>query len=413
MPAARLPEPAPLSRAEAMTARSLDAAMTTVAEDVDALFDRLLAVPDDARAPLYRAMRHAAIGGGKRLRPLLLVATADRFAVDRECSGRAAVALEAIHVYSLIHDDLPAMDDDDVRRGKPTVHKLFDEATAILAGDCLHALAFELLGDERTHADPFVRAELVLDLARAAGPAGMAGGQAMDLEAERSSFDLSTVTRLQALKTGALIAAAVEAGAILGRVPPEGRTGLRGYARDIGLAFQIADDLLDVEGDVEVVGKATGKDADAGKATFVSLLGVDRARTQARVLVDQWASVHGPAAALMHVWMGTPPGPVSPGTAVVSAPLRRSRTAPSLSGITQPMQMPIRHPLGMRTPALSATSRIGEAPSASTSRPSAKVSVPPSPATTVRGRNRSTWSVRPRASWCSSSASRRPTGPQA
>ena len=249
--------------------------------------NRLLAVPDDARADLYRAMRHAAIGGGKRLRPLLLIATADLLGVDRECSGRAAVALEAIHVYSLIHDDLPAMDDDDLRRGKPTVHKAYDEATAILAGDSLHALAFEVLGDEATHPDPFVRAELVLDLARAAGPAGMAGGQAMDLEAEQASFDLATVTRLQALKTGALIAASVEAGAILGRVPPAGRTGLRGYARDIGLAFQIADDLLDVEGDEAAVGKALRKDEAAGKETFLSLLGPDRAREQATMLVEQ------------------------------------------------------------------------------------------------------------------------------
>ena len=181
MPTAAPPEPAPLLPAEPMTAVSLNTAMSSVAEDVDALFDRLLTVPNDARAPLYRAMRHAAIGGGKRLRPLLLVATADLFAVDRACSTRAAVALEAIHVYSLIHDDLPAMDDDDLRRGKPTVHKAFDEATAILAGDSLHALAFEVLAEPATHPDPFVRAELVLDLARAAGPGGMAGGQAMDL----------------------------------------------------------------------------------------------------------------------------------------------------------------------------------------------------------------------------------------
>ena len=266
---------------------TLDTAMAAIAADVDARFDRLLAVPDDARAPLYRAMRHAAIGGGKRLRPLLLVATADLFAVSRECSGRAATALEAIHVYSLVHDDLPAMDDDDLRRGKPTVHKAFDEATAILAGDSLHALAFEILADPATHPDPFARIELVADLARAAGPVGMAGGQAMDLEAERSSFDLPTVTRLQALKTGALIAAAVEAGAILGRVPPEGRTGLRGYAHDIGLAFQIADDLLDAEGDAATVGKAVRKDEAAGKETFLSLLGAPRAREQAAMLVEQ------------------------------------------------------------------------------------------------------------------------------
>ena len=266
---------------------SLKAALAEVGEEVDRRFDTLLAIPDDPRANLYRAMRHAAIGGGKRLRPLLVFATSNLFGVDRDCAFRAGVAIEAIHVYSLIHDDLPSMDDDDVRRGKATVHKAFGEATAVLAGDCLHALAFEWLADPATHADPFVRAELVGDLGRASGPNGMAGGQMMDLEAEKARFDLATVTRLQAMKTGALIACSVEAGAILGRVPPEGRMGLRGYARDIGLAFQIADDLLDVEGDEDKAGKKLRKDAGAGKETFVSLLGVDRAKEQAGMLVDQ------------------------------------------------------------------------------------------------------------------------------
>ena len=269
------------------TPLSLQAALTQVGADVDRRLDVLLALPDDPRHDLYRAMRHAAIGGGKRLRPLLVFATARLFGVDRDCAGRAATAIECIHVYSLIHDDLPAMDDDDMRRGKPTVHKMFGEATAILAGDCLHALAFEILGDPATHPDPFVRSELVLDLARAAGPSGMAGGQMMDLEAEKASFDLPTVTRLQAMKTGALIACSVEAGAILGRIPPEGRTSLRGYARDLGLAFQIADDLLDVEGDEAAAGKKLRKDGEAGKETFLSLLGIARAREQARMLVDQ------------------------------------------------------------------------------------------------------------------------------
>jgi len=266
---------------------SLKAALTQVGAEVDRRFDVMLAVPDDPRAELYQAMRHAAIGGGKRLRPLLVFATAGLFGVDRECTARTACAIEAVHVYSLIHDDLPAMDDDDMRRGKPTVHRAFNEAAAILAGDSLHALGFEWLADPATHPDPFVRAELVLELARAAGPAGMAGGQAMDLKAETETFDLNTVTRLQAMKTGALISCAVEMGAILGRVAPEGRTGLRGYARDIGLAFQISDDLLDVEGDEEKAGKKLRKDEGAGKETFVSLLGVDRARGQARMLVDQ------------------------------------------------------------------------------------------------------------------------------
>jgi farnesyl diphosphate synthase len=266
---------------------ALQAALADTAREIDARFDRLLAVPDDARANLYRAMRHAAIDGGKRLRPLLVFATAKLFGCDYDCAGRVAMALEAIHVYSLIHDDLPAMDDDDLRHGRPTLHKAFDEATAILAGDCLHALAFEILADPATHGDPFVRAELILDLARATGPTGMAGGQMMDLEAETHTFDLATVTRLQAMKTGALIAAAVEAGAILGHVPPEGRTGLRGYARDLGLAFQIVDDLLDVEGDEALAGKKLRKDGEAGKETFVSLLGVEPARQRCRMLVDQ------------------------------------------------------------------------------------------------------------------------------
>ena len=261
--------------------------MADVSTEIDRRFDQLLGVPDDPRADLYRAMRHAAIGGGKRLRPLLVYATADLFHVDRDCAGRAATAIEAIHVYSLIHDDLPAMDDDDLRRGKPTVHKAFDEATAVLAGDCLHALAFEILADPATHPDSAVRAELTLDLARAAGPGGMAGGQMMDLAAEHARFDLATVTRLQQMKTGALITASVEAGAILGRQHPDHRIGLRGYARDIGLAFQIADDLLDVEGDEALAGKKLRKDGDAGKETFLSLLGVARARAQCVMLVDQ------------------------------------------------------------------------------------------------------------------------------
>ncbi len=266
----------------------------SVAQDIDAAFDRLLAVPDDARARLYEAMRHAAIGGGKRLRPLLVQAACDLFNISRDSALRVGLAVECIHVYSLIHDDLPAMDDDDMRRGKPTVHKAYDEAAAILAGDCLHDLAFEILADEETHPDPFVRIDLVRALAASSGPAGMAGGQMMDLEAEKTRFDLATVTRLQNLKTGALIAFCVEAAAIMARLPHEARTGLHGYARDIGLAFQIADDLLDVEGDAALAGKALGKDAAAGKETFVSLLGVERAREQAHMLVEQAkAHLHG------------------------------------------------------------------------------------------------------------------------
>ncbi len=269
------------------TTQLLLSTQSEVMAGIDRLFDQLLPVPSDARAPLYEAMRHAAIAGGKRLRPLLVRAAGDLFHVDRGLSLRVGAAVEAMHVYSLIHDDLPCMDDDDLRRGKPTVHKAFDEATAVLAGDSLHALAFEWLCDPATSSDPFVRGELCCELARAAGPAGMAGGQMMDLAAETSNFDLPTVTRLQQLKTGALIAFSVEAGAILARIPPEGRTALRAYARDIGLAFQIADDIMDVEGDEALAGKALHKDEAAGKGTFVTLMGLERAREQATALVDQ------------------------------------------------------------------------------------------------------------------------------
>lgn len=266
---------------------ALKGAMDRIAEDIDRGFDTLLQVAPDSRGRLYEAMRHAAIGGGKRLRPLLVRAASDLFHVDRVPALRVGLAIEAIHVYSLVHDDLPCMDDDDLRRGRATVHRAYDEATAVLAGDSLHALAFEWLADPETHPDPFVRCELVAELARAAGPVGMAGGQMMDLVADGADFDLAAVTRLQQLKTGALIGFCLEAGAILGHVPPEGRRAVRAYARDLGLAFQIADDLLDVEGSAEATGKAVGKDAAAGKATFVSLLGVDRARQQAEILVDQ------------------------------------------------------------------------------------------------------------------------------
>jgi farnesyl diphosphate synthase len=261
--------------------------LARIARDVDAGFAELLPLPQDARARLVEAMRYAAIGGGKRLRPLLLTATAEMYGVAREAALRAGIAIEAIHVYSLIHDDLPCMDDDALRHGKPTVHRAFDEATAVLAGDALHAFAFELLADPATSGDPFTRIELVATLGTASGSQGMAGGQMMDIVAEGTSFDLPTVTRLQQLKTGALLGAAVEMGAILGRVPPEGRSHLRGYARDIGLAFQIVDDLIDHEGDEALAGKALRKDAGAGKQTFVSLLGPERARAQARILVDQ------------------------------------------------------------------------------------------------------------------------------
>ncbi len=266
---------------------TLKAALAEIGAEIDRAFEMLLPVPGDARARLYEAMRYSAIGGGKRMRPLLVAAAGDLFNVGRDRSVRAGLAVECIHVYSLIHDDLPCMDDDDLRRGKPTLHRAFDECTAILAGDSLHALAFEILADEATHEDPFVRAELALELARASGPAGMAGGQMMDLMAGEMALDLAAITRLQQLKTGALIGWCLEAAAIMARIPPEGRTALRGYARDVGLAFQIADDLLDHEGSEERAGKRVGKDREAGKGTFVAIAGAPRARQQAQALVDQ------------------------------------------------------------------------------------------------------------------------------
>lgn len=266
---------------------SLQQALERIQQDVDGCFDTLLTIPPDQRASLVEAMRYAAIGGGKRIRPLLLVATAELHGVNRETAVTVSCAVEAIHVYSLIHDDLPCMDDDAVRHGKPTAHLAFGEATAVLAGDSLHALAFEILTDPKIVGDPFVRAELAAVLAGASGMNGMAGGQIMDMAAETVEYDLHSITRLQQLKTGALLAASVEMGAILGHVPPDGRAPLRAYARDIGLAFQIADDLLDEEGDEVLAGKALRKDAEQGKQTFVSLMGVEQAREQARMLVEQ------------------------------------------------------------------------------------------------------------------------------
>ncbi|TXI10985.1 MAG: polyprenyl synthetase family protein [Novosphingobium sp.] len=280
----------------------LKPALKAIAEDIDNSFDLLLPIPGDPRDRLVEAMRYATIGGGKRVRPLLVCATAALFGVSREAAVRVGTAIEAIHVYSLIHDDLPCMDNDALRHGKPTLHLAFDDAAAVLAGDALHDFAFEVLSDPATSGDPFTRIELIRTLATASGMNGMCGGQMMDIVAETSSFDLPTVTRLQQLKTGALLSASVEMGAILGKVPPEGRTHLRGYARDIGLAFQIADDLLDAEGDEAAAGKALRKDEAQGKETFLSLLGADRAREQARILVDQaieFLASYGPEADLL------------------------------------------------------------------------------------------------------------------
>lgn len=262
-------------------------AMTATADAVEKMLNRLLPKAAGAEARLVEAMRYATLGGGKRLRPFLVVASADLFGVSRDCSLRVAAAVECIHAYSLIHDDLPCMDDDDLRRGKPSTHKQFDEATAVLAGDALLTLAFEILSDERAHPDPNVRCELIRGLSKASGAHGMVGGQMVDLATENEMLDIMAITRLQQMKTGALIGFSAEAGAILGRAPAARRNALKGYAHDMGLAFQIADDLLDVEGDAATLGKTPGKDAKAGKATLVSVLGIERARMQAEMLTQQ------------------------------------------------------------------------------------------------------------------------------
>jgi len=264
-----------------------------VAETMEEALDRLLAPeprPGELGRPerLLAAMRYAALGGGKRLRPFLLVESSALFDVPPERAVRAAAALECIHCYSLVHDDLPAMDDDDLRRGKPTVHVAFDEATAILAGDALLTLAFEILADPETHPDPAVRADLVLELARASGLAGMAGGQMLDLQAESlGAHSREDVERLQAMKTGALLVYGPQAGAILGGADPGERRALVAYGRALGTAFQIADDLLDLEGTAEETGKATGKDQAAGKATLVAVLGPEAARRRLAELVRE------------------------------------------------------------------------------------------------------------------------------
>jgi farnesyl diphosphate synthase len=266
----------------------LAAAMADSVRAVDAMIDRLLAKPDGPEARVYEAMRYASLAPGKRLRPFLVLASSHLFGVSAHSALQAAVAIEMMHTYSLIHDDLPAMDDSDLRRGRPTCHKAFDEATAILAGDGLLTMAFEVLADPDTHGDPAVRVELVSALAKAGGSAGMVGGQMIDLLAEHDqTLDIGAITRLQRLKTGALIAFSCEAGAILGKSGPENRKALVAYAHDLGLAFQIADDLLDAEGTAAETGKSVGRDAEAGKATFVSILGLDGARKQARALVEQ------------------------------------------------------------------------------------------------------------------------------
>jgi len=267
----------------------LQAAMAHAAEEIEAALDALLPKAEGDEARLFEAMRYSAMGGGKRLRGFLALEGARQFGVSRQAALRAAAALEMIHAYSLIHDDLPAMDDDALRRGKPTCHLAFDEATAILAGDALQAHAFTVLAEEGTHPDPAVRIELVRGISKAAGPRGMVGGQMLDMTAEQRATPLDEpgIGRLQLLKTGKLIEVAVEAGAVLGKAALAQRQALAAYGRELGAAFQIADDLLDATATAEQLGKAAGKDEGAGKATLVSLLGISRARLHAEHLVAQ------------------------------------------------------------------------------------------------------------------------------
>jgi farnesyl diphosphate synthase len=267
----------------------LSDALPAAAAEIEAALDTLLPQPEGPEARLFEAMRYAAMGGGKRMRGFLVLEGARQFGVSRAAALRVAAAIEMLHAYSLVHDDLPAMDDDDLRRGKPTVHRAFDEATAILAGDALQTQAFAALADEDTHSDSAVRIELVRCLARAAGARGMCGGQMLDMLAEQAEVppDETTVGRLQLLKTGRLIEFSAEAGAILGKAPISQRHALAAYGRELGAAFQIADDLLDATASAEQTGKRTGKDAAAGKATLVSLLGLERARLHAERLVEQ------------------------------------------------------------------------------------------------------------------------------
>lgn len=262
-------------------------ALADVSAATETALLKLIPAGDGPEAQVVDAMRYSVMAGGKRLRPFLVIATADLFNVSRACSERVAAALEMIHTYSLIHDDLPAMDNDNMRRGKPTCHVQYDEATAILAGDALLTLAFEVLAHHDTHDSEKIRCDLVIEVSRAVGAHGMVGGQMLDLVAENHELSVAEITRLQRMKTGALMSCSCQAGAILGKASKTQRHLLNAYAHDIGLAFQISDDLLDIEGDPKKLGKATNKDDKAGKATFVSLLGVERARDQAKALTDQ------------------------------------------------------------------------------------------------------------------------------
>jgi farnesyl diphosphate synthase len=280
----------------------LTAALQGASGQVDAALERLLPQPGALQGRVQEAMRYAVFAGGKRLRPFLLVQSAGLFGVPPQRALRAAAAIECVHTYSLVHDDLPCMDDDDLRRGRPTTHRAFDEATAVLAGDALLTIAFEILAGADTHPSGDVRARLVSELARAAGSNGMIGGQMIDIEAPAHDFGSDDVILLQRLKTGALFEFCCVAGPILGQAGVEHEKRLRAYARDFGLVFQITDDLLDVLSTTEKTGKAVGKDAKQGKATLVSLLGIERARERAEALANsasQSVASYGDKAAML------------------------------------------------------------------------------------------------------------------
>ena len=254
---------------------------------IDQKLEEFLVVPDAPEGRVIEAMKYTLMSGGKRLRAFLCVQTAKLFNVEEAHYARVATAIECAHSYSLVHDDLPAMDDDDMRRGRPSLHKAFDEATAILAGDALLTFAFEIIADKQTHPRKAVRLDLISGFSKALGARGMVGGQMFDLMSPGLELDAGALTRLQKMKTGALIEFSVDAGCIMGQVPDSIRSALNAYAHDIGLAFQIADDLLDVEACQDDIGKTPGKDEESGKVTFVSLLGLNRAKDQARILVEQ------------------------------------------------------------------------------------------------------------------------------
>lgn len=261
--------------------------LIAVAASVDTMLDNILPQPVGPEASLLDAMRYASLGGGKRIRPFLAIQSGRTFGMDEDTMLRIAAAVECIHTYSLVHDDLPCMDDDDMRHGKPSTHLEYDEATAVLVGDALLTFAFEILSDANAHPDPFVRCDLVARLAASIGFHGMVGGQMIDMLAEVSDLEITAITRMQRMKTGALIAFACESGAVAARASLASIHALNAYAHDLGMAFQITDDILDIEGDSEVLGKTVGKDEKAGKVTFVSVLGLERARTQAGLLASQ------------------------------------------------------------------------------------------------------------------------------